>query len=158
MVTGDVMEKNVFVRRIQEDLKSAVKARDKAKTSTFRMLIAELKNAELKDREELTVEQEIAILGSYARKCRESLVEFEKAGRDELVKESEAELEIVKVYLPKQMDEGEIRKEISVIIEESGASGPRDMGRVMGMMMKKFKGKVDGGLVKKFVEEILKSD
>ncbi|MCK4537769.1 MAG: GatB/YqeY domain-containing protein [Candidatus Krumholzibacteria bacterium] len=152
------MEKNVFVRRIQEDLKSAVKARDKAKTSTFRMLIAELKNAELKDREELTVEQEIAILGSYARKCRESLVEFEKAGRDELVKESEAELEIVKVYLPKQMDEGEIRKEISVIIEESGASGPRDMGRVMGMMMKKFKGKVDGGLVKKFVEEILKSD
>ena len=152
------MEKNVFVRRIQEDLKSAVKARDKARTSTLRMLIAELKNAELKDREELAVEQEIAILGSYARKCRESLVEFEKAGRDELVEESKAELEIVKAYLPKQMNEDEIREEISVIIEETGASGPRDMGRVMGMMMKKFKGKVDGGVVKNIVEEILKTD
>jgi uncharacterized protein YqeY len=152
------MEKNVFVKRIQDDLKSAMKARDKARTSTLRMLITELKNAELKDRKELEEDQEIAILGSYARKCRESLAEFEKAGRDELVEESKAELEIVKAYLPKQMDEGEIRGEISVIIEETGASGPRDMGRVMGMMMKKFKGKVDGGVVKEIVEEILKAD
>ncbi|MBU8920439.1 MAG: GatB/YqeY domain-containing protein [Bacteroidales bacterium] len=152
------MEKNVFIRRIQEDLKSAVKERDKARTGTLRMMITELKNAELKDREQLTEEQEIAILSSYARKCRESLFEYEKAGRDELVAESKAELEIVKAYLPEQMSEDEIREEISMIVEETGASGLRDMGRVMGMMMKKFRNKVDGGMVKEIVEEILKTN
>lgn len=149
------MEKNVFLERIQEDLKEAVKSRDKARVSALRMLISALKNAELDEREALTEEQELAVLGSYARKCRESIGEFEKAGREDLLEASRTELEIVMAYLPKQLDESEIEAAAARIIEQTGASGPRDTGRVMGLMMKELRGKADGTVVKKVVSRLL---
>ncbi|MBN1885220.1 MAG: GatB/YqeY domain-containing protein [Candidatus Krumholzibacteriota bacterium] len=152
------MEANVIAHRLQEDLKAAVKARDKARTSALRMLISALKNAELEEREALSVDQEIAVLSSYARRCRESIASFEKGGRDDLVLETNTELAIVMGYLPEQADEEEIRAEAKRIIGEIGASSPKDMGRVMGPLMKKFKGRSDGGVVRVIVGELLSGD
>jgi hypothetical protein len=149
------LEKNIVTRKIQEDLKTAVKARDKVRTSALRMLITSLKNAELEEREELTQEQEIAVLGSYARKCRESLSEFERGGRDDLVAQGKAELAVVMSYLPEQLSEEDIRSEALKIIKDTGAAGPGDMGKVMGLMMARLKGKADGASVRKVVSDIL---
>lgn len=152
------MEKNLFRERIQEDLKIAMKARDKARTTTLRMLITALKNSELETREPLSEDQETGVIGSYAKRCRESIKEFEKAGRDDLVSESRQELEIVMSYLPAQLEPDEIRAEVRKIIEDTGATGPRDMGRVMGAVMGRLKGKADGGSVKNIVSEMLQED
>ncbi|MBN2071553.1 MAG: GatB/YqeY domain-containing protein [Candidatus Krumholzibacteriota bacterium] len=152
------MSANIIREKIRKDLTEAMKSRDKEKISALRMLISSLKNSELEKREELSEEEEIAVIGSYARKCRESISEFEKAGRDELLPVARKEYDLVMEYLPAQLDEDEIRSEIKSMIEETGASGPGDLGRIMGMMMKKFKGRIDGNTVREIAINILKSD
>ncbi len=152
------MRKNIITEKIREALREGIKSRKKERVSTFRMLISELKNAELEERGQLTEEQEIAVISSYARKCRESILEFEKAGRDKLIPPAKREYEQVMEYLPAQLGEEKIRKEIKTIIDETGASGPRDMGRVIGAMMKKFKGQVDGNVVRDLTGKILKEE
>jgi len=150
------MAGNVLARRIQEDLKEAVRGRDKERVSTLRMLLSSLKNAELDEREELSDEKELAVVASYARRVKESIEEFAKGGREDLVAKERAELAIVMGYLPEQMDDGSVRAEAAKVIAELGASTPRDVGRVMGEMMKRFKGKVDGGAVNRIVVELLR--
>lgn len=150
------MERNSIAKRIQDDLKKAVKERDKTRINTLRMLMSTLKNVEIEEREELTVEREIATLAGYVKRCRESIREFEQGGRADLVEKEKAELDIVYQYLPEQMDEEEIRKTARNVIEEVEASSPRDMGRVMGEMMKRVRGRADGGVVKNIVVELLK--
>ncbi len=150
------MERNVITRRIQGDLKQALKERDRIRTNTLRMLISALKNVELEERGELTEEREIAVLAGYVKRCRESIREFEQGGRTDLVEKEKAEIDIVVQYLPKQMGEEEIRETARSIIGEIGASSPRDMGRVMGEMMKRVRGRADGGVVRSIVIELLK--
>jgi uncharacterized protein YqeY len=150
------MELNVITRRIQGDLKVAIKRKDRTRINTLRMMISVLKNAELDERGELSEEREIAVLSGYARRCRESIAEFGKGGRDDLVEKEKAELDIVMQYLPEQMTEDDIRKTARGVIAEVGASGPGDMGRVMGEMMKRVKGRADGNVVKEIVMELLK--
>jgi uncharacterized protein YqeY len=147
---------NVIAQKIQTDLKVAVKKQDKVQVSTLRMILSALKNAELEEREELSDEKELAVVASYARRIKESIEEFKKAGREDLVTREEAELGIVMSYLPEQMADGDIRREAALIIAEMGASTAKDMGRVMGEMMKRFKGKVDGAAVNRIVSEMLK--
>jgi len=149
------MSGNVIAHKIQEDLKSAVKAQDKVKVSTLRMIVSALKNAELEEREELSDEKELAVVASYARRIKESIVEFRKASREDLVMKEQGELAIVLSYLPEQMSDDDIRREASQVIAETGAATPRDMGRVMGEMLKRFKGKVDGATVNRIVSELL---
>ena len=139
------MPGNILAQKIQDDLRGAVKAQDKSRISTLRMVLNALKNAELEEREELSDEKELAVVASYARRIKESIEEFGKAAREDLVAKEQAELAIVLSYLPEQMSDEEIRREVSRVIAEAGATTPRDMGRVMGEMMKRFKGKVDGG-------------
>ncbi len=150
------MEMNSITRRIQDDLKKAVKERDRVRTNTLRMLISALKNEELEERGELTEEREIAVLAGYVKRCRESIREFEQGGRTDLVEKEKAEIDIVFQYLPEQMGEEEIRETARNIIGEVGASSPRDMGRVMGEMMKRVRGRADGAVVKNIVLELLK--
>jgi uncharacterized protein YqeY len=150
------MAGNVIARKIQEDLKIAVKGQDKVKISTLRMVLNALKNTELEEREELSDDTELAVVASYARRIKESIEEFRKAAREDLVAKETAELGIVLSYLPEQMNDDDIHREASRVIAEIGASTPRDMGRVMGEMMKRFKGKVDGGAVNRVVSELLK--
>ena len=152
------MSKNIIREKIGKDIIEAMKSREKERLGTLRMIINALKNSELEKREELSEEEEIAVIGSYARKCRESISEFEKAGRDDLLPAAKKEYELVMSYLPAQLDEETIKKEIRSIVEETGASGPGDMGKVIGMMMKKFKGRLDGNTVRNITNDILKSD
>ncbi|HEY5134075.1 MAG TPA: GatB/YqeY domain-containing protein [Candidatus Krumholzibacteriaceae bacterium] len=150
------MPGNILAQKIQDDLKGAVKAQDKVRISALRMVLTALKNAELEEREELSDDKELAVVASYARRIKESIEEFRKAAREDLVAKEQAELAIVLSYLPEQMSDEEIRREVSLVIAEIGATTPRDMGRVMGEMMKRFKGKVDGGAVSRIVSELLK--
>ncbi len=152
------MSTNIIRKKLGIDLTEAMKSRDKERVGTLRMIMNALKNAELEKREELSEEEELAVIGSYARKCRESISEFEKAGRDDLMPAARQEYELVMSYLPAQMDEDAIRKEIMSIVEETGASGPGDIGKVMGAMMKRFKGQVDGNTVRSLANEILLSE
>lgn len=150
------MQRNAYMKRIQEDLKESVKAKDRIRVSTLRMLLSALKNAELEEREELTEEKELAVLSSYARRVKESITEFEKGNRDDLVAKEKAELAIVMRYLPEQLSDEEIEAEAKRVIEDIGAEGPRDMGRVMTEMMKRFKGRVDGKSVNRIVSGLLR--
>jgi uncharacterized protein YqeY len=150
------MQGNAYMKKIQEDLKKAVKAQDRAQVSTLRMLLSALKNAELEEREELTEEKELAVLSTYARRVKESITEFEKGDRDDLVAKEKAELEIVMRYLPEQLSDEEIENEVKKVIDEVQAEGPKDMGRVMGEMMKRFKGRVDGKSVNRIVSGLLR--
>jgi uncharacterized protein YqeY len=150
------MEKNIYTKRIQEDLRAAVKSRDKVMVSTLRMLISALKNAELEEREELTEDKELAVLSGYARRVKESIAEFERGEREDLVAKEKAELEIVMRYLPAQLGDEEVETEVKKVIGELGAEGPKDIGRVMGEMMRRFKGRVDGKVVNKIVSGLLR--
>jgi uncharacterized protein YqeY len=150
------MQGNAYMKRIQEDLKAAVKAQDRVQVSTLRMLLSALKNAELEEREELTEETELAVLSSYARRVKESISEFEKGDREDLVAKEKAELEIVMRYLPEQLNDEEIEIEVKKVIEDVKAEGAKDIGRVMGEMMKRFKGRVDGKSVNRIVSGLLR--
>lgn len=149
------MAGNIIAQKIQEDLKTAVKAQDKPRVSVLRMILNALKNAELEEREELSDEKELAVIASHARRIKESIEEFRKATREDLVAKENAELAVVLSYLPEQMSDEDIRREAARVIADIGAATPRDMGRVMGEMMKLFKGKVDGAAVNRVVSELL---
>jgi uncharacterized protein YqeY len=149
------MAGNIIAQKIQEDLKTAVKAQDKPRVSTLRMVLNALKNAELEEREELSDEKELAVIASYARRIKESIEEFRKAAREDLIAKENAELAIVLSYLPEQMSDDDVRREAARVIADIGAATPRDMGRVMGEMMKRFKGKVDGTAVNRIVSDLL---
>lgn len=145
-----------MARRLADDLRGAVKAQDKNRVSVLRMVLNALKNAELEEREELSDEKELAVIASYARRIKESIEEYRKAGREDLVAKETAELAIVMTYLPEQMSDEDIRAEAARVIGELGAATPRDMGRVMGEIMKRFKGRVDGAAVNRIVSELLR--
>jgi len=149
------MAGNIIAQRIQADLKAAVRAQDKPKVSTLRMILSALRNAELEEREELTDEKELAVIASYARRIKESIEEYGKAAREDLVAKESADLAVVLSYLPEQMTDDDIRREAARVIADIGAATPRDMGRIMGEMMKRFKGKVDGAAVNRIVSELL---
>jgi uncharacterized protein YqeY len=152
----DVMPGNQITSKLQEDLKVAMKEKDKLRISTLRMLINEMKKAQKEEKGELSEDKELSIISSYAKKRRESISEYEKGGREDLASSERAELDIVMTYLPEQMGEDEIRAELERIIADSGAAGPQDMGRIMGQMMGRFKGRVDGSSVKAIAMELLR--
>ncbi|OQX85552.1 MAG: glutamyl-tRNA amidotransferase [Candidatus Latescibacteria bacterium 4484_7] len=147
---------NKISKKINGDMKEAMKARDKERLSTLRMLLSELKNAEIAERGELSEEKEMQVLSSYARKLKESIAEFEKGDRDDLVAKEKKELEIVLSYLPKQLTEDEISAEVEKVIAEVGAEGPGDVGSVMREMMKRFRGRVDGKVVNRLALDMLR--
>ena len=117
--------------------------------------ISTLKNVELDNRGELTEEQEIAVLAGYVRRCKESIREFEKGGREDLVAKEREELKIVQSYLPEQLSEEEVAQEAKKLIVELGATGPKDIGLVMGEIIKKVKGRADGRMVNRIVVDLL---
>jgi len=141
--------------RLLQDMKEALKAKDKVKLSTIRMINSLIKNAEIDKRGELTDEEIIQLLMKYAKQRREAIEMYEKGGRQDLVEKEKAELEIVESYLPKQLSEDEIRELVREAIEAVGASSPKDLGKVMQYVMPKVKGRADGSLVNKIAREEL---
>ena len=137
---------------LNNDIKSAMKAKDKETLAVLRMIKTAVQAAEIDKKEELNVEEELTILAREAKQRRESLAEFVKAGRDELVAKTEAEIEIVERYLPKQLSVEEVKEVIATVAEKIGATTQKEFGKLMGAVMQELKGKADGNVIKEQVK------
>jgi len=140
---------------LNEDIKIAMKAHDKERLSVLRMIKASLQNEAIKQGGELSEEEELTVLSREKKQRNESLEEFKNAGRDDLVQPLLKELAIVDEYLPEQLSEEEVSALVKEAVNETGASSPKDMGKVMSALMPKVKGKADGKLVSRLVKENL---
>ncbi|GAB4322830.1 MAG: hypothetical protein Kow0010_03790 [Dehalococcoidia bacterium] len=140
---------------LQEDLKQAMRARDETRKSTVRMLIAAVKNAEIAAGKPLSDEEVVGVLQKQAKQRRESITEFEKGNRQDLVQRERAELELIEAYLPAQADPAEIEAAARKLIADTGATGPRDIGKVMPSLMKQFAGRADGKQISEIVRGLL---
>jgi len=143
--------------QMKVDLTEALKSGDTDKALSMRYLLAEIHNAEIaKGKDAVLTEEELAaVLQKQAKQRVESIDAYQKGGRDDLVGKEKNELEMIRGYLPAQMGEDRIRELARVAIQESGAAGIADMGKVMGVLMPKVQGQADGALVSKVVREIL---
>ena len=141
--------------RINSDLVSAMKAGDKGRTVTLRGLKSAIQYRKIDKGSDLTDDEVIAVVSSTVKKHKDSIEQYDKAGRDDLVQEEKAQLEVALVYLPRQLEAEEIEKEVDEIIADVGASGPSDIGKVMKGIMPKLRGRADGKLVKEIVSRRL---
>ncbi|OAT74471.1 GatB/YqeY domain-containing protein [Parageobacillus thermoglucosidasius] len=142
--------------RLNDDMKQAMKNKEKDKLSVLRMLKAALQNEAIKlGKSQLSEDEELTVLSRELKQRKDSLQEFENAGRMDLVEKAKAEIEIVQLYMPKQLTEEELLEIVKQTIAEVGASSKADMGKVMGAIMPKVKGKADGSLVNKLVQQQL---
>ncbi|PLT34655.1 GatB/YqeY domain-containing protein [Bacillus sp. V5-8f] len=145
-----------LLERLNNDMKQAMKNKEKDRLSVIRMLKASLQNEGIKaGKQELTEEEELTVLSRELKQRKDSLQEFENAGRTDLVEKIRTELGYVEVYLPEQLSEEEIDSIIKETIEEVNATSKADMGRVMAALMPKVKGKADGSMVNKLVQQHL---
>lgn len=138
--------------QINTDLKAAMKAGEKTKLETLRLLRAHM--IELSKRgegKEITPEDELSVLMAAIKKRKEAIEVYEKAGRTELAQQERAELDVISSYLPKQLSAEEASAIILQIVAQTGASGAKDFGKVMPLAMKELKGKIDGKLVQEMV-------
>ena len=140
---------------IEEAVKISMKSRDKETTSTLRMAISELKKEEIDKRIELEDEQVIQILQRMIKQRKDSYTQFSDAGRSELAEKEQNEIKIISDFLPEQLGEDELTEMVIDVVKETGASGPQDMGKVMGSLKQKIQGNADMGLVSKIVKESL---
>jgi len=141
--------------KIDEDLKQALKERDKTKILTLRMLKSNFKNAEIAKKGKLTDDEIIKVIGSEAKKHREAIDLFKKGNRDDLAEKEKKELKILIGYLPKQLNEEEIKKIIQDVINNLSDDEKQNFGRVMSAAMKAIKGQADGSAVSKLVKAYL---
>lgn len=146
--------------QLTNDLKEAMRQRDERRKSTIRSVIAAIKKAETElDREGKRVSLDddgiLALVHKQAKIRQESIIEFGKGGRQDLVAEEEAELAILQTYLPQQLTPEEIKAEARQVVADVGASGPRDMGKVMKPLMARLRGRADGKLANQIVRELL---
>lgn len=145
--------------KINQDLKDAMKSGDKTRLSVVRSIRALILEFEKSGaNKELTSEDEIKMLSTAAKKRKDSIEQFRNAGRNDLADSEEAELKILSEYLPKQMDDNEIKNEVIRIASEIGAKTKEDFPKLMPLVMKELKGKADGKSVKIIVENLLASN
>ncbi len=143
--------------RLTEDMKAAMKAKDegKLKLSVIRMAKAAIKNGEIDKKKEFGDSEVIEILAREVKMRRDAIPEFEKGNRPDMVETLNQEIAILMEYLPQQLTEEEIRLLAREIIAQVGAQGPKDLGKVMGVITPKTKGRADGKLVNQIVRELL---
>jgi len=137
---------------IEEAVKASMKNRDKETTSTLRMAISELKKEEIDKRIDLEDEQVIQILQRMIKQRKDSYSQFLDAGRNELAEKEQNEITILSDFLPEQLSEEELNLIVTEVIKETAASGPQDMGKVMGSLKQRIQGNADMGLVSKIVK------
>lgn len=143
--------------RLIEDMKVAMKAgsEGKIRLEAIRFLRSAIKNVEIDTQAPLTDEDILGIIIKQVKQLRDSSEEFAKGGRQDLISKANAEIKVLSAYLPEQMSESELRELARQVITEVGASGPKDMGKVMGPLVSRTKGKADGKLVNQVVKELL---
>jgi hypothetical protein len=144
-----------LTEQLQTDMKTAMRDGDAHRRDTLRMAIAAVQNAAKEKREPLSDDEVLAVLTKQVKTRRESIKAFRDAGRDDLADKEAAEIEVLAPYLPEQMGEEEVRALVLEAIASTGASSPKDMGRVMGALMPAVKGRADGALVSGLVNEEL---
>ncbi|MDO8655167.1 MAG: GatB/YqeY domain-containing protein [bacterium] len=151
---------SISIQLLEEELKKALKAREELKAGTLRMLLSALRSAE-KDKkyrtgeEGLSLEEIVSIVSSEAKKRREAIDAFGKAGRQELAAKEKEELDILLPFLPEQLSAEEVEKLVKEAIASTGATTQKDLGKVMGALASKVKGRADGSLVSGKVRELL---
>lgn len=142
---------------IQNSVKEAMKAKDKTRLATLRQITAAIKQVEVDQREDLSDTDVIAILTKMCKQRRDSISQFEQAGRQDLADIEIAELAIVEEFMPQPMTEEDIAAAIAETIAEAGASSPKDMGAVMNLLRPKLQGRADMGAVSGLVKDALNS-
>ena len=141
--------------KIKADIKEAMRAKDTARRDTLRNLSAAIKQVEVDERKELSDSEIEAILTKYAKQREDALAQFKAAGREDLVAKEEAELKIVKSYLPEPLSDEELKALVEDVIKEVGATSMKDMGKIMGAIKSKVGSRADGSKVNKIVKDIL---
>ena len=141
--------------QLAADLKDAIRQRDQRRRNVLRLTLAAPHNAEIAARQDLDEAAVLAVLTKEAKQRRESIEEFRKAGRQDLIEKEEPELAILSAYLPQQFSREEIAQAARKAIEEAGASGPGDLGKVMPVLMQQVRGRADGREVNEVVRELL---
>ena len=129
--------------RITDDMKAAMRAKDAPRLSAIRLLLAAIKQKEVDERIELDDAQVLATVERLLKQRRESIAQYEKAGRDELAAAERFEAEVLAAYLPAQLSGAEVDAAVDAAIAESVAAGPKDMGRVMGLLKARLAGRAD---------------
>lgn len=148
--------------QLSTDLKEAMRGREEVRLRTIRSLRAALMEREIELRQggkaELTEDQEIEVVQKQAKQRRDSIAQYAKADRADLKQKEEEELSIIEEYLPKQLEDDEIRAVLREIIEETGAESPGDIGKVMGAAMNRVRGRADGRRVQQLASELLSQE
>lgn len=144
-----------LTERLNDDMKQAMRNKDKFRLSVIRMIRSSIKNIEVNERRTPDDNEVLDILNREVKQRKDSLQEFEKAGRDDLASDVKVEIEIIHEYLPQQLNEEEVNAIVKQTINEVGASSKADMGKVMGALMPKVKGRADGKLVNEIVQQQL---
>ncbi len=143
--------------QLANDLKDAIRQRDESRKIAIRMTIAAIKNAEIERGAALSEADVLTIVSREAKQRRESIAEFEKADRRDLVEKERAELEVLQSYLPAQVSRDEIAQAAREVIAEVGAGGPRDKGKVMPVLIGRLAGRAEGREINEVVTELLAS-
>ncbi|MGL6071865.1 GatB/YqeY domain-containing protein [Craterilacuibacter sp.] len=138
--------------RINEDMKTAMKARDAARLSAIRLLMAAIKQKEVDERIELDEAAIVAVVDKMLKQRRDSVTQYEAGGRQDLADQEKAEMAVLADYLPQQLSEAEIVALIELAVEASGASGMQDMGKVMGLLRPQLAGRADMAAVSTLIK------
>ena len=146
-----------LLNRLTEELKEALRAGNHTKLSVIRLLKSSIKNREIEKMAPLTDEEVIDIIMTALKQRRESIEQFQKGGREDLVRKEKSELEVLQTFLPQQLSEEELAEEIQAVIREVGASSPKDMGKVMKIVMVRVKGRAEGARVSSLVKELMEA-
>lgn len=142
-------------QQLLDDLKDAMRSGDQRRKLAIRAVRAAIINAEVERRRSLTEDEILALIAKEVKQRRESIVQFRKGGREDLVAQEQAEIDVLEEYLPRQLSPEEIRSEARNVIAEVGATSSRDMGRVMKELMPAMRGRADGRQVSQIVRELL---
>ena len=138
--------------RVTEDMKAAMRAKDAARLSAVRLLLAAMKQKEVDERVVLTDADVLGIIDKMVKQRRESIAQYEKAARQDLVDQEKFEIGVLSAYLPQQLGEAEVAQAVAAAVAESGAAGVKDMGKVMALLRPRLAGRADMGKVSALVK------
>ncbi|KRN76347.1 GatB/YqeY domain-containing protein [Weissella minor] len=144
-----------LVEQLNADMKAAMKAKDKETLSVIRMLKADLSNEQIKAGHDLSADEELSVVSREMKQHVEERDSYADADREDLVADLQAQIEVLKRYMPEQLSEEEVRAIVQETIQAVGASSKADMGKVMGALMPKVKGKADGKMINQLVQSEL---
>ncbi|MBU5595174.1 GatB/YqeY domain-containing protein [Amphibacillus sp. MSJ-3] len=145
-----------LLESLNQDMKSAMRNREKQRLSVIRMLKASLQNEAIKlGKDELSEDEELTVLARELKQIKDSLHEFKEAGRDDLVEKHDKDLSVIQAYMPEQLSSDELEQIVVETIQQVNATTKKDLGKVMSVLMPKVKGKADGSEVNAFVQKHL---